>query len=174
MNKFQARGAVVLWRRGSAVRRFHTMDTIVTDTVGKHSGGVAYLCMLIMGDLISKSLVMAALQHDLPEFELGDIPSPTKKLMGCFTDAEDNIFRDHGVEQPILDELETNVLTYADAADGLLYCGEEVARGNKNLAKIGDKYLEYLLERESKCAEAPNIWAVNIAVVNHYKGITNV
>ena len=58
---------------GSEVKRYHTVTTLVSETVGHHSHGVAMMC-LMFDPMASRQLLMAALFHDLAEHQTGDIP----------------------------------------------------------------------------------------------------
>jgi len=66
---------------GSEVKRFHTLTTLQTETVGHHSHGVACFTLLLDPDA-SRQLLLAALFHDLAEQYTGDIPSPAKREYG--------------------------------------------------------------------------------------------
>ena len=51
---------------GTEVTRYHTVRTLVQETVGHHSHGVAMLCLFLAPDA-SANLLKAALVHDLAE-----------------------------------------------------------------------------------------------------------
>lgn len=139
---------IKLWRKGASVRRYHTLHTTVVDTVGAHSGGVAYLCALLAGPECSAALLKAALYHDLPEYVVGDVPSPIKVSMnGALDKLEAEVLAAHHVEEPVLTEKEVQLLKFCDAADGTLFCIEELRRGNRDIKDIAEKYLQYLGER---------------------------
>lgn len=134
-------------RKAGTVKRFHTRDTIKTDTVANHSHNVA-LILMCMGEY-SENLLAAALLHDLPERKTGDIPSPVKRTLpvkvveawesgwwGRYGKLNENI----GQLTP--DELVR--LKVADNLDGLMFCIDEISMGNVDLVSVGDTYCTYL------------------------------
>ena len=130
---------------GSEVKRYHTVRTLTTETVGHHSHGVAMLCLLLRPDA-SVHLLTAALYHDLAECITGDIPSPAKRLYGIGTqvsDLEDKLLSDHGVAMPGLYPVEQRVLKLADIAQGALFCAREVELGNRKMSLIYARYVSY-------------------------------
>lgn len=148
-------------RSGGGVRRYHTHRVICEDTVAAHSWGVA--CVLdqlyyTAGVTISVRLLQAAMYHDVAEHVFGDIPSPAKRLMDSekLRRQEDSYMRERGLFTELTD-FERCVLKIADIIDGMLYCREELARGNTTLLPIAGKYSEYLTEKVvgmSKLAES--------------------
>ena len=66
---------------GSEVLRYHTVTTLMRETVGHHSHGVACLTLLLNPNA-GRELLTAALWHDLAEHQTGDIPSPAKREYG--------------------------------------------------------------------------------------------
>jgi len=121
-------------RKGMGVRRYHTYHTHDTDTVGKHSAGVATFLILMNEQMPRAELLAAALMHDIPEGTMGDIPSPAKKAMP--PDAV--IALAHEEKQMLIDrnlffwltESEVRQMKLADCFDGLMFCVEERRRGN--------------------------------------------
>lgn len=135
---------------GAAVKRFHTVTTLQTETVGHHSHGVAMMCLVFDPDA-SRSLIMAALFHDLGEQILGDIPSPTKRKIdpeGRLDTYEATIMQEHGVVMPELTAYEQRVLKLADIASGMLFCGREMSLGNQGAELWYQRYLSYANEME--------------------------
>jgi Predicted hydrolases of HD superfamily len=135
-------------RNGMNVRRFHQHPTNEIDTVGKHSCGVALLANLI-NPFARKEVLLAALYHDLGEWVLGDIPAPTKKMLS--PSAKDEIdeievraLEARGYDTEALTEDEARLLKICDCLDGLLFCIEEIHRGNSPMVRVRDKYEEYL------------------------------
>jgi 5'-deoxynucleotidase YfbR-like HD superfamily hydrolase len=149
---------------GAHVRRFHTKPTLVVETNGHHSHGVACLINLLYPDA-RKELLIAALYHDLAEQESGDLPAPMKREAGI-RDAikkwEFNLHKEAGVMVPALDEEENRRLTLADSLHGAIYCLEECERGNHRVMKpLFLKYLTYIktlatLNHEKNLYEALN------------------
>jgi 5'-deoxynucleotidase YfbR-like HD superfamily hydrolase len=139
-------------RAGLAVVRYHGKAVNVRETVGQHSAGVALLLVAtwprdVLGPL-RVELLAAALAHDLPECEIGDIPAPTKRRMGrevrsSINTMELEMLADHDLLQT-LTLYEDAWLHFADSADGLIYCTEELLRGNKGLRRVAITYLSYM------------------------------
>jgi 5'-deoxynucleotidase YfbR-like HD superfamily hydrolase len=123
-----------LAHRGGMVRRFHCHVLQHPENVGEHSHMVACLVAVYFQFRPSAQALMAALAHDLPEYKLGDIPSPVKRAMPglseAFEQAEAQVFKDHGwPEFPLTDE-EQEVLKLADALSGYMTAFKEVRSGN--------------------------------------------
>jgi len=142
---------------GSAVRRFHTKNVISTETVGHHSHGVA-MVTLLLDPQASRSLLMAALFHDLSEHVTGDIPSPAKREYGItsqISDLENKLMFEAGIQFPDLNERDKRTLKLADIAHGALFCVQEMSMGNSQMRAILNTYLSYarqfvLATRESE------------------------
>lgn len=135
---------------GGHVVRFHTKPTIKEETVAEHSYLVAWLIALMMGkDVPRGELLLAALQHDLPEHILGDMPSPTKKGLGLgdmFREKEQLIYAKAGMPdyEAMLDDSEAELLKFCDNMAGYLKCRYEASLGNRQLHGIALRYQEYL------------------------------
>jgi len=131
---------------GANVKRYHTVTTLVPETVGHHSHGVALLVFMLSKEQPSSNLVFAALVHDLAEHQTGDMPSPSKRQMGIssqFTMWEENILEDSGWMHEGLTPEEARLLKVADIGQGALYCVEEIQRGNSKMSIVLDRYLSY-------------------------------
>jgi 5'-deoxynucleotidase YfbR-like HD superfamily hydrolase len=91
-------------------------------TVAAHSWGVAMMIQRIWPDC-RKELILAALQHDLGEQEVGDIPAPAKwrspDAYKAFALAEDNARNDMGFKdyEKTLTSFELLVLKIADGME---------------------------------------------------------
>lgn len=132
---------------GAGVKRFHTHTTIKEHTVGQHSHAVAMLVWLLTSGNCSKPLLMAALTHDLPEQDTGDIPSPFKRSMPglranvkCFDDAA---LRQHDFDF-LLTEEEKRVLALADSLDGIMSCIAERRLGSRCLDGVCFTFRNYV------------------------------
>lgn len=160
-------------RRGHGVNRYHQRYTAVTDTVGKHSAGVAGFLILLQegGALPRAAALAAAIVHDLPECETGDIPAPAKRAMSpaarhSLSELEESLLRQHGFEYD-LSEDEQRLLKLADYLDGLMFCVEEMRRGNREVSGVGDVYCSYIAQymhlanaRERSVVQAvTNLWS---------------
>jgi len=131
---------------GANVRRYHTVTTLVPETVGHHSHGVALLACMLSPDTPSINLVFAALVHDLAEHQTGDIPAPSKRMFGIGDQVnaiEETILEHSGWGPEALTPAEARILKLADIGQGALFCMEEIQRGNTKMALVFDRYISY-------------------------------
>lgn len=135
-------------REAFEVERCHTHPHALRYSVGHHSAGVASLVIQTwleeFGELPRAELITAALDHDKPELVTGDIPSPSKTLMGtrALGTVENRVL---GWLTPglhiSLTGREQEWLEAADAMELYLWCMEEVyLRGNRVFASWLDHY----------------------------------
>jgi len=147
------------WYRASGIRRFHTLPMLFPDAVGVHTGGVMYIVNFLMKGLFSDtnrlSMLLAAMQHDLAEFKTGDIPSPTKNALGGdrVRAMEENYLLSmdaHSLFEVEGDESEglRGILTFADAADGLIRAAAECRLRNTDFEEAYENYRLYCVERK--------------------------
>lgn len=130
---------------GTEVTRFHTVTTLVRETVGHHSHGVAMM-VLLMNPHASGSLLRAALMHDLAEHQTGDIPSPAKREYNIgdqVNELERRLMLEAGIEYPELTAEDYRTLKLADIAQGALFCMREMSLGNQRMDRILNRYMEY-------------------------------
>ena len=130
---------------GTQVKRYHTVTTLTSETVGHHSAEVALIVLLLEPEA-SRQLLMAALYHDLAEHQTGDIPSPAKRVYGIgeqVDELEKRLMREAGVSYPLLTETEARTLKLADIAQGALFCVREINTGNRNMRVVLGRYLGY-------------------------------
>jgi 5'-deoxynucleotidase YfbR-like HD superfamily hydrolase len=129
--------------RGAAVTRFHVDPVIKPQTDGAHSFGVAWICYLLSNDKPSLNLILAALAHDLAEHKVGDVPFPTKHAIPGLNDQlnllETSYLTAAGLGFPLTDD-EKRILSLADRLEGMCYCVQERALGNKNAAEWYARY----------------------------------
>lgn len=133
---------------GSEVTRYHTVTTLVKETVGHHSHGVAMLALLL-NPMASRQVLMAALFHDLAEHQTGDIPSPAKRQFGIgdkVDQLEHRLMRAAGVVMPELSPDDARTVKLADLAQGALFCVRELSLGNVRMRAVLDRYLAYAQE----------------------------
>lgn len=131
------------WRKGGAVKRWHTHSIIQEQTVASHSWGVALILLkVIPSDKISVTLLSVALLHDVAEGETGDIPYTAKKqwpdLGKASLFAESKVNENNGITQ-FYDKLSAQELLHlkiADMMELMFYLLEERKLGNKNLDHI--------------------------------------
>ena len=163
-------------QQGGDVKRMHMMTTLEPQTVAAHSYGVAWWCWLIMDGCPTLGLIMAALQHDVAEGVVGDIPSPTKKLL----DSQTLATMEHDVlvkaELPdfgsLLGETQEIVLKTADILDLMQFCCKEAALGNRTvnlrtMYKNCKEAIEKLIEQTKDHEEMSD--AVKANILNGYE-----
>lgn len=130
---------------GAEVMRYHTLTTLVKETVGHHSHMVAMICY-ILDSQCSRDLLLAALTHDLAEQVTGDTPSTAKRLYGVTDQVsalEDAVMTTAGLQFPHLTDYEKRILKLADVAQGALYCVREMQLGNRRMRVPFDNYISY-------------------------------
>lgn len=138
--------------RGTGVNRYHTYATLIPQNVGNHSARVAWLCWYLSNCAPSATLLMAALDHDMPEYETGDIPAHSKRAMsaaGLDVNAMEDAVRlsaNMAGFENLLTDAERIILKKADRLDGMLYCLEERGRGNQGLREVYFAYVRLLAE----------------------------
>lgn len=134
---------------GGRVKRYHAKPTLHEETVGHHSFIVAWLVELLSVGLPRAQLLLAALQHDLPECITGDLPAPSKKKFGIseqFSAYEVEILEDYG-HQHMAGQLTTEelkLLSLADKLAGIIHCIHERRLGNRYLDRTYGNYVSYV------------------------------
>ena len=136
-------------RDGGSVKRMHTVRTIHAQTVAEHSFGVAWLVWALADGKPSANLLMAALAHDVPEVEVGDLPSPTKRALnsGALQILEDKAMENNFL--PLFNELtqqEQTILRLADMFELAFFCVDEHNLGNRTprLHEMFNKVMSYI------------------------------
>ena len=137
----------LMWR-GGQVTRYHTVNLIRRQSVGEHTYGVMVMLNLLTGFSVSPGLYEAALLHDVPEAETGDVPSPTKRAMASqgWDDFELKVLGRYGLGRPLLTPEEKRLLALADMLEGLRYTVQEVRMGNLELVPVMDRFARYIME----------------------------
>lgn len=127
------------------VRRFHAKTILRDNTVGEHTYGVLWWLRIIVPDEeLTKQLLFAALQHDMPEYVTGDIPAPTKRACGsAFDKLEESVLVELGVPPAALTPEEETWLKLADIIDGMAFCVRERELGNSTLRTTFVNYRAY-------------------------------
>lgn len=140
--------------RASFVRRYHNRPLHQTDTVGRHSFMVLWICWLLAEGQPSPALLMAAAHHDVPEAIISDLPAPIKRLLnaaapGVFGHLEDQMRAASGIPDygASLTEDEALTLKLANRLEGAMFSAHEVfGMGNHALLGVYHRYREYLRE----------------------------
>lgn len=134
---------------GGRTRRFHTVRTITTQDVAAHSYGVAMLVRVLLGPNVRAAVLLDALQHDMAEVYMGDIPAPTKRKLGI----SESVAYHEAMELTALgfvtEELTTEerrAVKFADCFDGMLFCVTERSMGNRAVGGTYNNYRSYVAE----------------------------
>lgn len=141
------REQVKLARLAGRVGRYHTRQLVRPENVAEHTFNVMNLMILLTDGIVSPRALMHALQHDMGEYKVGDVPGPSKRsyTTGQFRVAEDQAVADiFGDGPPNLTEWEFLVFKAADNLDGLLKCREELVLGNVDALECGRDYADLL------------------------------
>jgi 5'-deoxynucleotidase YfbR-like HD superfamily hydrolase len=128
------------------VRRYHTAPVIRTQTVSEHSWAVAQLALWV-APACRREVLVAALNHDLPELHTGDLPAPVKwdnPLLGDYLAKVEQTFHDDNGTHVTLTAEEQHLLKWCDMAELVAWCFEEFEMGNKRLLPVILRGLQYL------------------------------
>ena len=136
-------------RNGGNVKRYHTIPIIREQNNAAHSWGVAVLFDQLWG-VKSMNGVRASLYHDCAEYLTGDLPAPIKKsskeVAKVIKQLEDDFNAELDIAIDINKEDQVKV-KFCDCLEGALFCLEELEMGNKMVADVFSKYMEYLREQ---------------------------
>lgn len=144
---------VVYARKGGEVVRYHTRRKLLEDTTGHHMFNVAWLvhfASVHLGQVERYTLILAALSHDLPEQDVGDVPAPAKREMGIREtwgayEYELNADMGFGYVQALSAEGH-RILKFCDAIDGALHSAHEKALGNSTMVDCYQNFMNYAQE----------------------------
>lgn len=131
------------------VRRWHTEPMIGVQTVGEHTWGVAMLIVRLWPDA-SARLLRTALEHDLAERVVGDLPSPSLSkrvaLADAYAEAQRAVLRTLGALPIALDMRDVARLRMADLLDAFFYALHEWRMGNTMGQQIAYTLLQWFVE----------------------------
>jgi len=133
------------------VERLHTRPHHLPYSIAQHSWGMAVLLYHLWPgkNPPSHQLVMSCLEHDLPEYQVGDVPRHTKErwpdLTSMLEKAERVTAAEMGVHIHSLSDAERDWLRGLDLLELYLFCLREEKFGN-----------DLLLEVKAKCDELLN------------------
>jgi 5'-deoxynucleotidase YfbR-like HD superfamily hydrolase len=137
------------------------------ETVGHHSAAVALIAHYLVATSTAEELVgvlgryqvmRACLAHDLGEYWVGDVPSPTKRALGAETlDRLDTLEYAARIDKlhlgPWALRADQQVVVHlADCLAGSLHCVNQILLGNQYAARPLQEYTKYI---EQYCAENP-------------------
>jgi 5'-deoxynucleotidase YfbR-like HD superfamily hydrolase len=158
-------------RSGFNVRRFHTTHRIQEETVGHHSANVCAILLRLQPD-VSRSLLVAALFHDVAEVYTGDVPAPFKwdnpHMAEGLKQGELDYFKRHKIPAPTeweeMHDEDLALLKLADMLELVLSSMEEINRGNLYAAELvanGQDYIEAMdIYPEYKDKVEDMVWEV--------------
>ena len=116
------------------IKRYHNCEIIGEQNVAEHSYGVAQLVRHFTGDNCSPQLLMAALDHDIPEYITGDMPHPAKiiypELKAALDDIEHALQIEYDLFQMLTEE-ERVILKCADLLESALFGLKQWRLGNQ-------------------------------------------
>lgn len=133
-------------RAGYDVTRWHTMPSLKPQIVASHSWGVAMIVMSLYPDVPEKLLmVQVALEHDLVEAEIGDMPRPGRTQE--HKDLETKIAHQKGyAHESMLNDADKNWLAWADLIEAGMHAKREYDMGNTRYAEVLDRVNVYMNE----------------------------
>lgn len=122
-------------REAASVERCHVRPHLLRYSVGHHTHDVVSLLVHCWkedheGQLPRAELLVAGLAHDKGELVTGDVPSPTKDLLGAELEELDRRVEVSLYGELNLTEEEQVYLYVADRFELWLWCLEEIERGN--------------------------------------------
>lgn len=137
------------YRDGARVRRYHTLDLLVGETVGHHSCNVALIVSTIV-PYPSANLLLAALKHDLAEQHTGDVPATAKWDNPLLKRLLDRVEGQHVEEhdEHVLTLSEKQALKQADMLDLCFKCLEEINMGNASMERVLHNGLQWLNDND--------------------------
>lgn len=129
---------VLATREGGVVRRCHAVPHNTLYNVAQHSFGAVSLLLLLHPNP-SVALIKAVQWHDVAERWLGDMPSPGKghdpDLAEHYERVEAGLLERLGLAQDLTED-EQEWLKAVDTLELWLWCREEEALGNRNVARM--------------------------------------
>ena len=162
-------GRYLTIRRGTAVRRFHTVPILIEETVGHHSCNLATLLWTLTNGEVRKELLLGAVMHDVPEHITGDIPSPMKRMVsGLLNEVEAVVFQDIGFNVEDLSTEENLLFRIADVLDLMFKVREELSLGNRPVQEIFDRAHEYAHETLVEYKKVSSKYLDNITMFMEY------
>lgn len=147
---------VLFDREAASVERCHTKPHLLRYSIGHHTQDLVTLLVHCWkqdhdGQLPRAELLIAGLAHDKPELVTGDVPSPTKDLLGERLEELDRRVEASLYGELDLTEIEQCYLRVADRFEIWLWCLEEIERGNRTFGPwevTGRNKLESLIAKE--------------------------
>lgn len=147
-----------LIRDAGHVKRCHTVQMHGEQTVGHHTYGV--ICIILeLWPECSKSLIKAALYHDVPEFLTGDTPATAKwaykPLADGIKQAESAIMDQHCLNVELTEEEERR-LHIADLLELAMTSFEQLSMGNRLFNPIFQRCVTVVRDRYGTTKDGMN------------------
>lgn len=128
--------------------RFHTSEGEVTQNLADHQWGVTMLLLDIWPDS-DLNVVRAALDHDLPEHILGDLPHMAKvnypSYRAAYSAAEEVVSREYGWHHELTSKEKARI-RFCDVLEGWIFSKMQMLRGNTLFRRIVARSQMYLDE----------------------------
>ena len=145
--------------RSSLVRRYHNISTLREDVVGRHTYSMLWIVYVLTGGKPSRELLLAVLEHDMPEGVLSDVSAAYKWLepdiIEPLESAERKVRQLIGTDQ-IAQLVDLNgmtmvddkiILKLADRLEAMLFLSHEhMALGNRQAHAIYLRYRRWVME----------------------------
>lgn len=138
-----------LIKAGYDVTRWHTMQNSRPQNLASHLWGVAMMISRLYDGPINlfPALMRAALEHDLAESQIGDMPRPAKTEH--HRGIEVSVATTMGImHEDMLPEIAAKWLEWADLIEAGLHAQREVLVGNQNFTEVLLRVSDYINESE--------------------------
>lgn len=131
---------------GNSVVRWHTIPHLRPQNLASHSWAVALIISrLFPGTAKDRlALIEAALEHDLVEAQIGDMPRPGRTQ--DHKDLETRVAKEMGLRS--VPEKLRPWLEWADLIEAGLYAFREMKLGNQHFAEVSLRVADYLQRSE--------------------------
>jgi 5'-deoxynucleotidase YfbR-like HD superfamily hydrolase len=133
-----------LLQNGNDVTRWHTFPNLLPQNVAAHSWGVAMIVMSLYPNTPEKMLmVQVALEHDLIEKYIGDMPRPARTAE--HRRLEESMAHEKSIfHESMLNLADRNWLAWADLIEAGLHARREHAAGNSRYQEVIQRVSEYI------------------------------
>ena len=133
--------------QAGCIQRYHLLPIIGEQNVAAHTYGVCQILRFISGDELTPRMLMAALDHDVAEYEIGDIPFNVKRayphVKEALVAAEQDFEQKFGLNHP-LGEREKQLVKQADVLEMGFFGKRQYQLGNEGGLTIMYNVLEAL------------------------------
>lgn len=134
--------------KSANVKRYHTVPILGEQNNGHHSFRVCLILRYLLNNTVPSFLYEAALFHDLPEYETGDIPAQLKwandEISGLLGRIEKD-YHFYNDTQVVLSDGYQVILDIADKLELMWFCIEQMKYGNRHVEFVYNRGKEYVL-----------------------------